>query len=127
MYAGGALGYHWGAAARGFDAESVFALSQKHWTEAPIPPSQRAANPVSAELEATLLRCLAKEPDLRPQSVGELRASLLAGPRALEWGPEARAAWWAAYQVAPSDVKPGRRDSLPLEPTVKIDFAGRRP
>ena len=127
IYSVGALGYYLLTAAHVFDAESVFDLYQKHLTEAPIPPSKRAANPVSDELESTLLRCLAKEPDLRPQSVGELRASLLASPRASEWGPEARAAWWAAYQVTPSDVEPGRRDSLPLEPTVKIDFAGRRP
>src|SRR6266567_906381 len=107
--------------------KASFDLYQKHLTEAPIPPSKRAANPVSTELEATLLRCLAKEPDLRPQSVGELRASLLASPRAAEWGLEARAAWWAAYQTTPGDVENGRREPLAIETTEKIDFASRRP
>ena len=127
IYSVGALGYYLLTAAHVFDAESVFDLYQKHLTEAPIPPSKRGAFPVSAELEATLLRCLAKEPDLRPQSVGELRASLLASPHAAEWGLEARAAWWAAYQTTPGDVENRRRESLPIEPTVKIDFASRRP
>ena len=96
IYSVGALGYYLLTTANVFDAQNVLDLYEKHLTESPIKPSQRTANPISAELEETILRCLEKEPNLRPQSVGELRALLLTSPRASDWGPEARAAWCPA-------------------------------
>jgi len=75
----------------------------------------------------TILRCLEKDQNLRPQSVGELRALLLTSPRASDWGIEARAAWWTRYQV-PEHQGAGTRDlraSSPINATVKIDFASR--
>jgi serine/threonine protein kinase len=110
-----------------FDAQNVLDLYEKHLTESPIKPSQRTANPMSAELEETILRCLEKEPNLRPQSVGELRALLLTSPRASDWGLEARAAWWAKYQDQEIQ-RPGegeQRASSPIDATVKVDFASR--
>src|SRR3989475_6606807 len=95
IYSLGALGYYLLTTANVFDAQSVFDLYEKHLTASPIKPSQRAANSISAELEETILRCLEKEPTLRPQSVGELRALLLTSPHASDWGIEERAAWWA--------------------------------
>jgi len=126
IYSLGALAYFLLTGQYVFDAESVFEIYEKHLTESPVPPSQRTANPVSAELEKTILRCLEREPDLRPQSAGELRALLLASPRASEWNLEARAAWWARYHNQPI-VEAGvasASSSTPLA-TVKIDFDSR--
>ena len=123
----GALGYYLLTTANVFDAQNVLDLYEKHLTKSPIKPSQRTANPISAELEETILRCLEKEPNLRPQSVGELRVLLLTSPRASDWGPEARAAWWAKYQDQEIQ-RPGGSDpnaSFPIDATVKIDFASR--
>ena len=126
IYSVGALGYFLLTAANVFDAENVFDLYEKHLKESPIPPSRRAANPVSAELEEAIMRCLEKEPNLRPQSVIELRALLLTSPRASDWEVEARAAWWARYQNEESSG-PGKTDTggVSLDATVKIDFASR--
>lgn len=127
IYSLGALGYYLLTGSHVFDGDSVFDLYEKHLTESPVPPSQRATNPISSELEKTLLRCLEKEPDRRPQSVGELRILLLASPRATEWGTEARADWWARYHSLPTqarDPSDGQGNS-DIEATVKIDFASR--
>ena len=110
-----------------FDAENVLDLYEKHLTASPIKPSQRSANPISCELEQTILRCLEKEPSLRPQSVGELRALLLTSPRASDWGLEARAAWWAKHPCEEIQRAGGSGSgvSSPIDATVKIDFASR--
>src|ERR1051326_9583120 len=97
IYSVGALGYYLLTTANVFDAENVLDLYEKHLTASPIKPSQRTANPISAELEETILRCLEKEPNLRPQSVGELRALLLTSPHAADWTLEARQGWWTEY------------------------------
>jgi len=127
IYSVGALGYYLLTGEYVFAAESIRDLYHKHVAASPIPPSRRTTNPISAALEATILRCLEKEPDLRPQSVTELRALLLASPRAAEWGPQARAAWWARYQSktgAGSD-ETDLHESSSIDASVKIDFNSR--
>ena len=88
---------------------------------------QLTTNRISAALEATILRCLEKEPNLRPQSAAELRALLLTSPRASEWGPQARAAWWSRYQskTSASADEPDLRESSSIDASVKIDFDSR--
>ena len=127
IYSVGALGYYLLTGECVFAAESIRELYDKHLSASPIPPSRRTTNRISAALEATILRCLEKEPDLRPQSVTELRALLLASPRAAEWGPQARAAWWARYQSktgAGSD-ETDLHESSSIDASVKIDFNSR--
>ncbi len=127
IYSVGALGYYLLTAANVFEAENVPDLYEKHLKETPAPPRRRTANPISAELEEAILRCLEKEPNLRPQSVGELRAFLLTSPRAAEWGLEARTAWWARYQgreIQSSEASDQRAPDA-VDATIKIDFASR--
>jgi eukaryotic-like serine/threonine-protein kinase len=125
IYSLGALGYYLLTAQHVFDGDSDRELFQKHQSQAPPRPAPRTANPVSAEMEETILRCLEKEPNLRPQSVAELHQLLLTSPVANDWRPEDRAAWWARFRAgkvqerAPAEavVEPG---------TVRIDLAGER-
>jgi serine/threonine protein kinase len=127
IYSVGALGYYLLTTTNVFDAENVLDLYEKHLTESPIKPSQRTKNPISAELEETILRCLEKERNLRPQSVGELRALLQTSPRALDWGLESRTTWWAKYQNQEirHREESEQRAAPPVNATVKIDFASR--
>jgi hypothetical protein len=127
IYSLGALGYYLLTGEFVFDSESVHELCEKHLKEPPPPPGQRTANPISAPLEAIILRCLEKDPELRPQSAPELRALLLASPHALEWTVEARTAWWTEYH-AQAVPKPGEtehpRDGA-VDVSVNVDLASR--
>jgi hypothetical protein len=126
IYSIGALGYYLLTGQYIFDAKTIPEIHEKQLTTAPIPIRQRTTNPVSPEMEQTLLRCLEKETDLRTQSAGELRALLLASPAASHWTPEARVAWWEAYDRQPvtSHDETGAVHSTPMA-TVKIDLASR--
>ena len=124
IYSVGALGYFLLTGTYVFESDSVLELFEKHLTETVVPPSRRSPNPVSAELEETLLRCLEKEPNLRPQSAAELRNLLLTSPRAADWTLAARAAWWRQNTDAAAGLPPAQPASS-MDATVKIDFATR--
>jgi serine/threonine-protein kinase len=55
---------------------SAAALLRAHAEEIPPPPSARLGRPLPGELEALVMRCLAKDPALRYQDAGELAAAL---------------------------------------------------
>jgi serine/threonine protein kinase len=124
LYSLGALGYYLLTGHYIFDAEKIADVYDKQLTTAPIPPSQRTAQPISADMEQLLLRCLEKDLNVRPQSALELRSQLLALTTATHWTIAARSSWWDAHenQVAGPDEK--LNSSTPL-PTVSIDLAGR--
>jgi serine/threonine-protein kinase len=125
LYSLGALGYFLLTGQYIFDAETIAEIHEKQLTAEPVPLTQRTANPISLELEQILRRCLAKEPEQRPQAASELQASLLASPAAAHWPPELRAAWWAAYARQPvSPVEPAADISTPMA-TVHVDLDSR--
>jgi hypothetical protein len=126
LYSLGALGYYLLTSHYIFDAETVAEIHEKQLNADPVPPSQRTTQAISAEMERLLLWCLAKDPDVRPQSASELRAQLLACPPADSWPVEARMAWWEAYEREPV-VSPDERaadTSTPMA-TVNVDLADR--
>jgi len=125
IYSLGALGYHLLTGRYFFDAETVFEIHRKQLAETPVPPSRRTDNPVSPEVEKILLRCLEKDPGLRPQSVVELRALLLASRHAAEWTPELRTAWWEACDSQPVISPEETPDHSSPMATVSIDLANR--
>jgi predicted Ser/Thr protein kinase len=58
-----------------FSGETPLAVAYRHVREDPVPPSQ--LNPdISPELDAIVLKCMAKNPDNRYQSAEELREEL---------------------------------------------------
>jgi serine/threonine-protein kinase len=63
-------------------------------TEDEVPPPTALREDIPADLEAVVLRCLAKSPGDRFQNVRELKAALLACRCACEWSAETSAAWW---------------------------------
>jgi serine/threonine-protein kinase len=125
IYSVGALGYFLMSGKYVFDARSVTEIYQLQMTGQLPSLARRTTNLVSPQIEEVLLRCLNKDPKLRPQSVNELRLQLLGSPLAYSWGVEARAVWWTKHRVeveAPDELLPGGTSSIP---TVKIDFASR--
>jgi tRNA A-37 threonylcarbamoyl transferase component Bud32 len=79
-----------------FDATSVADHLRSHLVEPPVPPSRRREG-VPADLDACLLRCLAKDPDERPAGAAALRRDLASLADAGRWTAEDAAAWWAAH------------------------------
>jgi eukaryotic-like serine/threonine-protein kinase len=59
-----------------FIGDSPVAVAYQHVREDPVPPSQRHQE-VSAELDAVVLKALAKNPDNRYQTAAEMRADLI--------------------------------------------------
>jgi serine/threonine-protein kinase len=59
-----------------FVGDSPVAVAYQHVREAPVPPSQKHEN-VTPELDAVVLKALAKNPDNRYQTAAEMRADLV--------------------------------------------------
>ena len=59
-----------------FEGDSPVAVAYQHVREDPLPPSARRAG-ISPELDAVVLKALAKNPDNRYQSAAEMRADLV--------------------------------------------------
>ena len=76
LYALGCIAYQMFTGAVPFDADEVMPILMAHMSRPPEPPRQR--NPaISTELEAVILRLLAKKPEDRVQSCRELAEILL--------------------------------------------------
>jgi serine/threonine protein kinase len=79
-----------------FDADTVADFIRHHQVSQPVPPSARVAS-VPKDLEAVILRCLAKDPGQRPASAQVFRRQLLACADAGSWGPEEARLWWKEW------------------------------
>ena len=98
LYALGAVGYWLLTGTHVFDGRSIVEVCAHHLHSTPEPPSIRLGAPVSADLEALLLACLAKKPEERPASAHVLRERLRACAAASSWTNTLAAQWWAAHR-----------------------------
>jgi serine/threonine protein kinase len=92
-----------------FDEKTGTAMAMAHVQKTPVPPSRRSEVPVPQQLEEIILRCLAKQPEQRPQSARELNR-LLASVRGVpEWTQEDASEWWRTYLPASSSYRMARQ------------------
>jgi serine/threonine-protein kinase len=77
-----------------FRGSTVTEILMRHVRDEPPPPSRYSTLPVSAALDAVILRCLAKSPDDRPQSADELAEALTAACDPRAWSPARASEWW---------------------------------
>lgn len=77
-----------------FDGGTALATAIAHMKDEPIPPSQRTELPIPADLEALIMRCLAKNPDERPVSAYELLVELERCADAHGWSNPRAERWW---------------------------------
>jgi serine/threonine-protein kinase len=123
LYSLGALGYYLLTGARVFTGKTAIDVCIQHVSATPVPPSERLGQPVPAELEALILRCLAKDPAARPESAAALRQALAEVPAYRAWDEAAAMAWWRAFDA--------RRQAAPPAPvaadaiTLTVDIARR--
>jgi len=120
IYSLGAVAYYMLTAEPVFTGSSVFEVCLQHLTSAPVVPSERLGRAVPADLEAIVLRCLAKSAADRYPNAAELERALAACAAADEWNATRAEAWWKLRVGAPTPEvdRAGR--------TVKIDPATRQ-
>jgi len=75
VYSLGALAYHLVTGRPPFGGENAIAVGFAHLSEMPAPPRQIRGD-VPVELDAAIMRALAKEPAERPRSPAELRVAM---------------------------------------------------
>lgn len=97
VYALAAVGYFLLTGTPVFSGSTVIEICMMHVKNDPEPPSVRMGQPVSADLEALLLRCLAKSPSDRPKNAAELLQSLETCSIQGAWTTAEAAAWWAGH------------------------------
>ena len=64
----------------------------------PPRPASIARDPVPDDLDELIFDCLAKKPEDRPQSIGELIAVLDAAKCGTHWGQTNARRWWKEYE-----------------------------
>ncbi|NOU28458.1 MAG: serine/threonine protein kinase [Polyangiaceae bacterium] len=98
LYALGAVGYWLLTGTHVFGGKTILEVCAHHLHTAPDSPSARLEAPVSADLEALIMSCLAKRPEDRPASANVLRERLRGCAAYGQWTNARGAQWWAAHR-----------------------------
>jgi hypothetical protein len=93
IYTLGCVGYWLLTGRLVFQAPNAIQLMYQHANTPPVPPSQRSELEISPELDRIILACLAKHPEDRPQTAGELSRQLVTAVPAA-WTEEQAHRWW---------------------------------
>jgi serine/threonine-protein kinase len=93
IYSLGAVAYYLLTGQPPFTHRSATEVLAAHLYESPEPLSRHRID-VPAELDAVIVKCLAKQPDQRFGDTRSLEQALAACPSAEPWTQERAAAWW---------------------------------
>jgi serine/threonine-protein kinase len=96
IYSVGAVGYFLLTGVPPFERDSAVKVLVAHVSEAPDAVRLRRAD-APADLDAVLMRCLAKSPADRFPDVQRLDEALARCGDAARWTPSAAGAWWARH------------------------------
>ena len=122
LYAIGAVGYYLMTGEQVFQGKTAIDICLKTMTAEPVPPSQVAATYVQPELEAIVMKCLAKKPEQRYASAVELAEALRALPAAKDWDEaEARRWWREVHEQAAAEVVAASTPTM----TITVDLGDR--
>jgi hypothetical protein len=88
-----------------FAGKSTMEICRQHLKEQPRRPSDRIGRPVAPDLEAVILRCLAKRPEERLATAAQLAEQLGRCAAAGTWTAAEAEAWWQMHRAgaAPAD------------------------
>ena len=102
VYSLGAVGYYLVTGETVFSGKSIGEVLMQQVKAEPEKPSVRLREPLSADFEELILRCLAKKPADRPASARELEEALGRCTSANQWDREQSEAWWHRFDAARS-------------------------
>jgi eukaryotic-like serine/threonine-protein kinase len=106
IYTLGCVGYWLLTGRLVFEAASALQVMYQHANAKPVPPSQRSELEISPELDNVILACLAKLPDERPQTAGEVSRRLAAAVSGDGWTEERAHRWWELHHPEPGKPQP---------------------
>jgi serine/threonine-protein kinase len=118
IYTLGCVGYWLLTGRLVFQAPNAIQLMYQHANATPVPPSKGSELEIPAELDSIILACLAKYPEDRPQSAGELARRLSAAVPAV-WTEEQAQRWWDRHHPESVRVEPAESDRRMLSKTVE--------
>jgi serine/threonine-protein kinase len=87
-----------------FEASNALQLMFQHAQNTPVPPSKRIELDIPPAFDDLVLACLAKRPEDRPASAGEVARRLAAAVPGERWTPERALHWWERHH--PESVGP---------------------
>jgi len=99
LYALGAVAYFLLTGDHMYRAGSVAEVCAMHLDRLPRALSKVLSEPVPADLEAIIMRCLAKDPDDRPASAREVREALGRCAACTSWSREQACRFWSELEV----------------------------
>lgn len=105
IYTLGCVAYFLLTGALVFNETSPTAMAVAHVQKPPVPPSQRTELPVSPDLEAVVMQCLAKKPEDRPASARALIRMLDACVESSQWGSDDADVWWRTHLPPTSSLR----------------------
>ena len=120
LYALGCVAYYLLTGKPVFDGKTQLDILMKHASDPPVPPSRIV--PVPAELEAAILRCLAKQPEARFASADALSASL-GELRYADWSEERARAWWREYASSDDTAASSLSDVITVDVEHREELA----
>ncbi len=104
LYSLGGVGYFLLTGTTVFTGVNLPEIFGKHTSVEPESPSQRLGRSVDPDLEALILRCLAKSPDDRPGSAEEVAEVLSQCASAGGWTTVKARTWWSERKLkTPAD------------------------
>jgi serine/threonine-protein kinase len=125
LYALGAVAYYLLSGRPLFPGRSVVEVCAQQLYTAPMPLRQQAGQPIPADLEAIVLKCLEKDANARYPSASALREALDSCADARAWTENDAERWWARHGLALKTLCPPELESSP--PTLAVDMKGRPP
>ena len=106
-----------------FEAPNALQLMFQHAQKSPVPPSQRIELPIPPALDELVLACLAKRPEDRPATAGELARRLTAAVSGEPWTPERALRWWERHHPESARPAPASCGGLTLTRTLGSDWS----
>jgi serine/threonine-protein kinase len=112
IYALGCVAYFLLTGELVFGGEKAVNLIAKHLQAEPVPPSERTTQSIPKELERLIMKCLAKDPNNRPQSAAAVSEALSWVPTDA-WGEKQASQWWG--QLRAGNLESTLTAALPVE------------
>jgi serine/threonine-protein kinase len=112
LYGLGGVAYYLLTGHPPFEGKSILEICGHHLHTPPTRPSDVVRSHIPSDLEAIVLRCLAKKPEDRPNGARELLEALAGCARNTPWDAEAARAFWKVFhdgtrvQLGASDRPP---------------------